>query len=132
MPYDTEYLDEEGAVITTYWGTLSDSDVRKSGREKLASLDRLKSYRYALTDLSGVDKFDLTSKGIQDNVDIAAKIFKENNRFIVAFVLPTDAEYGMGRMWQVYGDKYGIKSFVCRTRAEAEEWIRENLPKESL
>jgi len=131
MPYNTDYLDEEGAVITTYWGTISDDDVIKSGREKLASLEKLKLYRYALTDLSMVDNFDLTSKGIRVNADIASEIYKENKNIIVVFVLPTDAEYGMGRMWQVFGDQYGIKSFVCRTRDEAEEWIRKNLSQEN-
>ena len=132
MPYEITYLNEEGGLITTYWGTITDSDIIKSGQEKLTSLERLRSYRYALTDLSRVEKSELTSKGIQANVDIASIIMKENINFIVAFVLPTDVEYGMGRMWQAYGDRYKIKSYVCRTRVEAETWIKEKLKRQIL
>ena len=55
------------------------------------------------------------------------KIFAKKSDVIVAFVLPTEAEYGMGRMWQAYGDGEDKYSKICRTRAEAEEWIRINL-----
>ena len=127
MPYETTYKDEEGGVITTYWGTVTDHDIIKSGQEKLSSLERLKSFCYALTDLSAVENFNVTAKGIQSNVDVAAQIAKWNKDIIVALVSPSDAQYGMGRMWQTYGERYDIKSYVCRTRAEAEEWIRSNL-----
>jgi|GEM_PF-2087191 len=127
MPYKIDFLDQEGGVITTYWGGVSDADVIQSGRKKFAELDRLKNYRYALTDLSRVEEFKLTSYGIQVNVDLSSKIYEVNSNFIVAFVLPTDVEFGMGRMWQAYSDKYGIKSFVCRSRTEAEEWIQKNV-----
>ena len=127
MPYEITYLDKEGGVITTYWGIITDSDIIKSGQEKRSSLARLKCYRYALTDLSGVEAFNLTAKGIRGNVEITSEIFKENKDGVVVFIVPTDVEYGMGRMWQAYGEKYGVKSYVCRTRAEAEAWIRNNI-----
>ena len=127
MPYEIIYLDEDGGVITNYRGAITDEDIIKSGEEKYLSLERLKSYRYAITDLSMVDEFRLTSEGIEKNAEISLKIFAENSNIIVAFVLPTDVEYGMGRMWQAYGDGDGKKSNICRTRAEAEEWIRKNL-----
>ncbi len=127
MPYEIIYLEKEGGVITNYWGTITDKDIIKSGEEKYLSLDRLSLYRYAITDLSRVEEFNLTSKGIKKNAEIAMKIFAKKSDVIVAFVLPTEAEYGMGRMWQAYGDGEDKYSKICRTRAEAEEWIRINL-----
>lgn len=127
MPYEITYVDEQGGIITTYWGIMTDNDLINSGQEKYFLQERLKSYRYAITDLSRVEQFKLTAKGIQSNVEIASKISKENHELIVAFVMPTDVEYGMGRMWQAYGEHYGIESFVCRTRAEAEEWIEKKI-----
>ncbi len=131
MPYEITYLDEVGGIITTYWGTIEDSDIIKSGQEKLLSLERLRSFRYSITDLSRVENFNLTSEGIQHNVDITAEIIKGNDGIIVAFVLPSDVEYGMGRMWQSYGDTYGISSYVCRSRTEAEAWIRKNVKQQA-
>lgn len=127
MPYETEYREKDGGVITTYWGSVTDNDIIESGQNKLALIEKLKTYRYALTDLSRVDHFNLTSIGIQTNVNAASEIIRQNKDLIVAFVLPTDVEYGMGRMWQAHADVYGIKSCVCRTRAEADAWINANL-----
>jgi len=127
MPYEIIYLEEGGGVITNYWGTITDEDIIESGEEKYLSLSKLRNYRYAITDLSRVKESRLTSKGIKKNAEISRKIFAEIGDIIVAFVLPTDADYGMGRMWQAYGDMEDKYSRICRTRAEAEKWIRTSL-----
>lgn len=127
MPYEITCLDAQGGMITIYWGIITDNDIINSGQEKYLLLDKLKSYRYAITDLSRVEQYKMTAKGIRSNVEMASKMYKENQNLIVALVMPTDVEYGMGRMWQAYAEQYGIESFVCRTRTEAEEWIGKKL-----
>ena len=127
MAYETIYNDTEGGVITVYTGSITDEDVIRSSMAKSSLVEKLKSYSYAITDLSEVEKFAMTSEGIQDNVEIISKIFKANPEILVALVVPRNVEYGMARMWQAYADKYDIKSYVARTREEAEKWVRENL-----
>jgi hypothetical protein len=127
MPYKTEYLDEEGGVITTYWGTVTDDEVIKSGMEKAASIERVKAYKYILTDLSGVDEYQVSSHGIKGNAKIASRCFAINDSALLAFVLPSDLEFGMGRMWQAYADQAGRQSRVFRTRREAEKWLKSNI-----
>lgn len=127
MPYKTEYLEKELGVITTYWGVVTDEEIYRSGREKRAQLDKIKTYRYAITDLSRVEKFEITTDGIRDNAKITSDIFKINQVLLVAMVLPTKVEYGMGRMWQAYADSDGARSQLFKTRDEAERWIKNNL-----
>lgn len=127
MPYKIEYLEEQSGIITTYWGVITDEDIYRSGREKSSQLEKIKTYRYALTDLSGVEKFDLTPEGIKDNAGISSDIFKVNDGLLVAFVLPTVVEYGMGRIWQAYADHEGKRSQIFKTRSEAELWVTEKL-----
>lgn len=124
MPYKTEYMDREGGVITTYWGTVTDDEVVRSGMEKTASIERVKAYRYILTDLSNVDAYRVSPQAIQENAKIAAQFFAINSNVLLAFVLPSDVEFGMGRMWQVYADQAGLHSRVFRTRREADEWLK--------
>ena len=127
MPYKTEYLDGEGGVITTYWGTVTDDEVVNSGKEKTASLERVKAYRYLLTDLSNVDEYRVSTQGIEANAKIASQFHAINSKVLLAFVLPTDVEFGMGRMWQAYADQAGVHSRVFRTRREADEWLKTKL-----
>jgi hypothetical protein len=128
MPYEISYLEDEGGIITTYWGTVTDDEIIQSGKEKLALWGKMKIIRFALTDLSQVEDLNLTSKGIQINADISAELLNENS-IIVAFVVPDDFGFGMGRMWQAYADHTGAKSNVFRTRSEAEAWIKQTLSK---
>ena len=127
MPYKTEYLDGEGGVITTYWGTVTDDEVVKSGMEKTASIERVKTYRYILTDLSNVEEYRVSTQGIEENAKIASQFHTINSKVLLVFVLPTDVEFGMGRMWQVYADQAGVHSRVFRTRREADEWLKTKL-----
>ena len=127
MPYETIYLDDEGGVITNYWGTVTDRELIESGKAKMAKLEVLTSYRYALTDCSRVEKFDVTAKGIQANAQVAYEVSKVNESFLVAIVTLSDLEFGMGRMWESYAAGSKVTSNVFRTRDEAEAWLRDNV-----
>ena len=127
MPYKTEYKDDLGGVITTYWGVVTDEDLHRSGYEKYSNLEKLKSFLYALTDLSKVDKFKVSSDGIRENARISSEILDINKKMIVVFVLPTKFQYGMGRMWQAYAGDNGDRSHIFESRIEADKWIDEKL-----
>jgi hypothetical protein len=123
MPYTIEYQEEKRGVITTYWGVVTDEDIIQSGREKYHQREKVIHYRYALTDLSRVEKFTATPDGIQANADISSDILKRNNEFFIAFVMPSQLEYGMGRIWQAYAGHPDTKVQIFKTRSEAEKWI---------
>jgi len=55
---------------------------------------------------------------------MAIEVSKCNKNIVITGVMPTDLEFGMGRMWQAYADETGWESFVRRTRDEAEKWIQ--------
>lgn len=127
MPYRTEYLEDLSGVITTYWGIVSDDDLHRSGREKYSNFDKIRLYRYALTDLSRVEQFDVSSTAIEENARISSEMLDENRRMTVVFVLPTQLEYGMGRMWQAYAGDHADRSHIFKSRSEADKYIDEEL-----
>lgn len=127
MPYKIEYIEDQRGVVTTYWGVVTDEEVIQSGLEKSSHRKKIKTVRYALTDLSRVEKFDVTPAAIQENARISSDMIDEYGEMLVAFVLPTPFEYGMGRIWQAYADYDGSRSQIFKTRSEAEQWINETL-----
>lgn len=42
-------------------------------------------------------------------------------------IVPADLEYGMGRMWQAYSDDTNWKTYMARTKDEADEWLNNHL-----
>lgn len=129
MAFKITYLENEGGVITSYWGTMTDDDVINSGLEKYSLMDKVKNYKYSLTDLSNVKSSKITAKSVRRNVEVTAKILKDIKDILIVFVLPQDVQYGMGRMWQAYAENINIDSHVCRIRSEADELIKNHLAK---
>ena len=128
MSYHIQYL-KDGGVVTNYSGIVTDDNLIQSTKERLSSDTRIKSYRYFISDFSKVDEFKVTTRGIESTVHMAAKASRQNNNILLVVVLPTDSEFGMGRMWQAYADyeKTGWKTLMVRNRDEALEWLQKNL-----
>jgi hypothetical protein len=127
MSYDITYLEDEGGVITTYSGIVTDNDMIQCGKARFSSDDRIKSYRYFISDFTNVTEFNVTSDGLRSIADIAINASKLNKRLLLVAVLPTDFQFGMGRMWQTLSEETGWKIQMVRTPAEAQEWIQNNL-----
>jgi hypothetical protein len=58
---------------------------------------------------------------------LAIDVSKLNKNIVIAGVMPTDLEFGLGRMWQAYADETEWVSKTIRTRDEAENWIQQTL-----
>jgi len=126
MPYDIKYLDD-GGVITTYRGIVTDEDILESVKEKCSSAKKLASLRYAVTDCTDVAEFQVTPQGMIENANISKRAAVINRELLVVGVYPDDLSYGMGRLWQGYADITGWSSIVVRTKQEAEQWLEDNL-----
>ena len=86
----------------------------------------------SLVDISEVESFEVTPAGVQRLADVMAMCVKEpppGTRPRVAFVAPTDAAFGVCRIYETYRELQGASShyFVTRSRAEAQCWL--GLPK---
>lgn len=126
MPYSITYLDDGGA-LSDYWGNISDNDLISAAQDKYSSQDKIKSLCYSIADFTKVEKFDVTSEGIRNSSKLAAEIESINKNIILVAIMPTDLEFGMGRMWEAHAYPSNIKTKVFRDRVEAENWIKEQL-----
>ena len=127
MPYEITYLETDGGVLTKYFGIVTDSDILHSIKERFSSDDRVSSYRYAITDCSNVEKFDVSPEVMKESAKVSKKVSMINKNMVVVAIMPTDLEFGMGRMWQAYAYETGWNIVIVRTKDEADIWLKENL-----
>ena len=123
MPYEVIYQKSDGGVITIYSGVVTDEDSIQSLDEKCSSEERIKSYRYALTDCSNVTELKVTTDAVIRNAEIAKSAFAINSNIIFVAAVPTDLLYGLSRLWQAYADESNRRTKVVRSREEAETWL---------
>lgn len=124
MSYDIYFLDDEFGTVTEFNGVLTDEIIVRATRERFASEERNRKYKYVLADYTNCTKIGITSEAVIQIAYIAIDVSKYNQGIIFAGVLPTDLEFGLGRMWQAYSEKTGWESKMFRSRSEAEEWIQ--------
>jgi hypothetical protein len=127
MPYEITYLETDGGVLTRYYGIVTDSDIMNSMKERFSSDDKVSSYRYAITDCTNVEKFDVSPEVMKESAEVSKKVSRINKNIAVVAIMPADLEFGMGRMWQAYSYVTGWKTGIVRTKDEAEVWLKENL-----
>ena len=127
MPYEITYRETDGGVYTKYYGIVTDSDIMNSMKERFSSDDKVSSYRYAITDCTEVEKFDVSPEVMKESAALSKRVSSINKHIAVVAIMPTDLEFGMGRMWQAYSYETGWKTGIVRTKEEAEVWLKENL-----
>ena len=127
MSYDLFFIDEEFGTITEYHGVLTDELLIECTKERYSSLKRNKEFKYIMNDYTDCSKIDVTTQTVITVANMAIAASKTNNDIVIAGVMPTDLEFGLGRMWQAYADETEWTSKAVRTRNEAETWIQEQL-----
>ena len=124
MSYEITYIKTEGGVITKYFDIVTDSDIMKSMKERFSSDDKVSSYRYVITDCSNVERFEVSPEVMRESAKISKKVAIINKNIVVVAIMPTDLQFGMGRMWQAYAYETGLNTEIVRTSKEAEDWLR--------
>jgi len=127
MAYVITFNENDGGVFTTYTGTVTDADMINSAKERLSLVENLNPIKYFFSNFTDVDNFKVTPSGIQTISTIATTASKINNDLLLVAIVPSDLEYGMGRMWQAYSDELNWKTYMARTKEEASEWLNKNL-----
>lgn len=127
MTFKTRFNENDGGFFTTYSGTVANSDIIASAEERLAFLKKNNPVKYFLSDFTDVDEFNVTSDGVIKLADIATNASKVHDDLMLVAIVPNDLEYGTGRMWQSYTNESNWKTYMARTREDAEAWLNQHL-----
>ncbi len=131
MPYKISKLNDEGGVQTTFYGKVTDEMLIESNKERLASTELIKSYRYFISDYTDVTDLSISNHTIRKIAQMAINASKLNENILVVGILPNDLEFGLGRMWQGYAsdEETGWCTKGFRTSDAADKWLKTQLSK---
>ena len=126
MPFHTSYTDD-GGVITTFTGVLTDNDLLDSSRRRYSRLHALKSWRYLVTDVSNVSGIELSIETIQQVTEMHETAARVNNGLCMVVITPVADRDRVTDMWGRFKVPQGWKTYVTDSRADAEDWLSANL-----
>jgi len=87
--------------------------------------EKLKRYRYSLSDYTKVDKVGVSSAAINYVANLCKKAAAVNRDIIIGIAAEKDIAFGLSRMWELLSAETGWETMVFRTKADAENWIKE-------
>ena len=122
MPADFELMPSTRTVYTRGWGTLSDTDLlNHMARISALFKDGVLDAEWAqICDFTGVDNLnDVTSEGIRR----AAEGNPWPRYTVRAFIVSTDEQFGLARMYQALGDPKTDDLCITRSATEADVFI---------
>jgi len=125
MPFMTT-LDKNGQrSITRYFGDLTASEVLSSLKERFADIEKLKKLKIIIADYTEVIQFDTENADVRDYAEIYLKASVQNKDVIMVGIMPTDQQFGLGRMWEAYAQDMPWQHRIFRSMDEAKEWLKE-------
>ncbi|PCH61302.1 MAG: hypothetical protein COC19_04910 [SAR86 cluster bacterium] len=128
MPYKVSFRDSDGRLETNYYGVLNDEDFLKCANEKEAIEDLATRFKISISDFSAVSEFKLSIEIVKESAFRTKQFFDQYDDRPMLVVLPTDLQFGMGRLWSAFaGSDDKVKMF--RTRDEADAWLMGNVSK---
>ena len=114
-------------VVTICSGVLGRDEFIDAVRRRYEPEESLRDRRYFLTDHSAVTDFAMESKDIFALSKITTAASMINPDIHLASVVPRDLAFGMVRMWGGYAHDLAWAFRICRSRPEAERWLRDEI-----
>lgn len=122
MPFDFELEESTRIVMSRAWGDLADADLLSHLQRIKMEFERgtLDAKWAQIADFSRVENLDhVTSEGI---LEMAARNpWPEESLRVL--VVPSDVKYGLGRMYQMLGDRKTACLVLARSVGEAKQRI---------
>ena len=127
MPYTMSFSNDGKGVLRSGIGVLKGQEIIDGGLALLADEDRLRGLTYGRVDFTEVTHLEITPEDIHRIVDTNKRMAKLNPHAVVVVIAPSDAVFGVARMWETLADSTGWKTTVVRTAAEADAWLEAKL-----
>jgi hypothetical protein len=127
MPYTHAFVENGTGLHRTGSGLVTGREMVAEAYALHREAGSLQHLKYGLVDLSDVTEFDVTPddmRALALAVETTARIAPAG--LAVAIVAPSDYAYGHARIFEGHV-KTGWKIRICRSRAEAEEWLQHRL-----
>ncbi len=125
MPFEI-IIDKNGKrSVAKYFGELTASEILESIKERFSDIDKLKKFKIIIADYTDVTHFDTENADVRDYAEIYLKASAHNKDVIMIGIMPTDLQFGLGRMWEAYAQGMPWPHQIFRSMGEARVWLKE-------
>ena len=122
MPIYNKYHEDGLGLMQIGHGRITLAEVLVANHELANSPDKTAGRTYGLIDLTDVTEMDMTGMDMQAAANVGKRVILQPGAK-VAIVAPSDAAFGLSRIWEVFVEPAGWKTRVFRDRAKAFEWV---------
>ncbi len=123
MPYEIAIENNGSRIITRYYGKLIMPEINAAYDERFTDIEKIKKYRLLINDYTDVSEVSTDGLDVPRLARAYLWASTHNSEVVVVNVMPTDLEFGLGRMWEGYVSDMPWKENVVRTREEARSWF---------
>jgi hypothetical protein len=133
MPYTLKHKENDGGVITTYSGRVTEKEFYQCLKEKFLlggksmSHGKISVPLYYICYFADATNFDVSIEAVKFSATIYKALMEVNQTVFEAVVAPNNYEFGMARLWQASLGSQSARAKVFRTRDTANNWIVQTL-----
>jgi len=130
MPYEISVENNGARIITRYYGKLIMPEIDAAYNERFTDIEKIKKYRLLINDFTDVSEVSTDGLDVPKLARYYLWASTHNPDVVVVNIMPTDLEFGLGRMWEGYVSDMPWEENVVRTREEARCWLVEGTDQE--
>ncbi|MBA3962587.1 MAG: hypothetical protein H0X40_11880 [Chthoniobacterales bacterium] len=128
MSYSTELTDDYMGILHYGAGLVTGAELVEACRATLQLLQNTENFHFDFIDFSEVTELRITADEFDQIVanDHFAAVFRPDA--VVVIVAPRDDVFETATEWERRVQDLGWKTYISRSRADADEWLRQNYP----
>ncbi len=128
MPIEIYDLDNGIGVLIKGHGVVTNDEYSNTLKKHLTQdPDKIKKYRYSLSDYTEVTKAEVRTETIKIIANRCISASKVNPNIVHATVSSQDLIFGLSRMWEALSSETTWEIQVFKGKEEAKEWIEERV-----
>ena len=128
MPIEIYDLDNGLGVLIKGHGVVTNDEYSNTLKNHLTQdPDKIKKYRYSLSDYTEVTKAEVRTETIKFIANLCISASKVNPNVVLATVSSQDLIFGLSRMWEALSIETSWEIKVFKGKEEAKEWIAERV-----
>jgi hypothetical protein len=126
MPVRIEFT-KDGMGVVLYHEDVVTGDELFNTISSVYNDDKYLTLKYWIGDRTGCTEFLPDANYFKKIAELNKKESLRNPEMLLALIAPTDLQFGMSRMFEVFADESLFRTKVFRDRNTAEKWIRQEL-----
>jgi hypothetical protein len=128
MTIQINYIDNGAGIEIVASGIITGADIIEAHKE-IYNEENLNKQKYQIIDRTKCEQYNVSPVEVQQIADIDKAASKSNPNIIIAIISPTDLQFGMSRMWEMYVEESRFLTEIFRDRKSADAWIEKQLKK---